>query len=302
MVVFGLDERKVAMRILSIDGGGIRGIIPATVLCRLPKSIRFDAIAGTSTGGILALGMAAEIKPERLLKLYTEKGKEVFKRSFFRSTLGRFGISGPTYQNKHLLRLLREVFGERTLGSLNMTVIIPVYDTQKRQLKVIGSWSLPKTRLVDVAMATSAAPTFFDPWELDGREYIDGGVGANNPALLAAAWMSRHYGRAVKMKLLSIGTGTSVDPINSKGWGKFGWAPKIASVLMDGNADATESIAKFTHLDFGEYHRMNVALGSFGASAAMDDVSETNIERLALCGELLARKIPKRVLEWGADG
>ena len=311
------------MNILSIDGGGIRGIIPATFLTQLEDPPKWDLIAGTSTGGIIALGLAAGIKPDVLKRLYLNEGHKVFKRSFWRSSIGRFGIAGAIYDNKHLHKILTDLFGDMKMSELKTKVCIPAYNTGSRSLVlfnkgytdntskyvantpdkrnlVLFSQNFSDVSVVDVAMATSAAPTFFEPWEIDGEEYIDGGVSANNPSLVSLAYAISHcmHKDGNNINMLSLGTGESAKPIRSLGWGKAGWAPKIAGVLMDGAADATAYVAYQSCDELYRYNRMQIRLDEKNASPDMDDASEDNRLALYNCGNALANLYSDICKDW----
>jgi patatin-like phospholipase/acyl hydrolase len=177
--------------ILSLSGGGFKGLYSAHVLKELedkfgsPLANKFDLIAGTSIGGILALGLAMEVPVEDMIKLFINDGKKIFKKRF--ST----GAFRPKYSNKGLRESLTTMFGSKTVGDLNHRVIIPSINYTK------GGPQLFKTRhhknfitdykrtLVDVALATSAAPVFFPIHVRDFGEFVDGGLVANHPGFFA---------------------------------------------------------------------------------------------------------------------
>ena len=187
-------------RILSIDGGGIRGIFAAAVLAQLEEryldgaSIApyFDLIAGTSTGGIIALGLAAELKATNVRDLYLERGCEVFP-PFSNGLFGRVNrflskisqYSRYRYDRKALMRLLSETFGERKFGEARTRMCIPSFDGRYGEPYIFKTPHHPdfrkdaKEKMTKVAAATAAAPTFFQPLEDGGYIFIDGGVWAN---------------------------------------------------------------------------------------------------------------------------
>lgn len=182
-------------RILSIDGGGIRGIIPAVVLAEIenrtgkPVSQLFDLVAGTSTGGILALGLCKsdgsgnpQFSAEKLMELYTERGGEIFSRSFWHGVSSVAGLLEEVYPAEPLETVLKDYFGTDLLKNALKPVLISSYDIEHRQPFFFKSWredeNTVEMRLV--ARATSAAPTYFEPLKLalDTGEatLIDGGV------------------------------------------------------------------------------------------------------------------------------
>lgn len=242
-------------RILSLDGGGIRGLLTAIVLERLEAAIpgflaQADLLAGTSTGGIIALGLAHGLTPTDLRNLYEKRGAKIFDDSWFDDVIDIGGLSGADYDNKNLTKELKAVFGETQLKDLARKVLIPTFDLDnedpnpaKRSWKpkffhnFAGADSDGRELAAKVALYTSAAPTYFPT--VDG--YIDGGVVANNPSLAALA-QSQDV-RAIPnppaladVVLLSLGTGRSLSRIDGKNldWGLGQWAKPIINILMDG--------------------------------------------------------------------
>ena len=198
------DDPRMTYRILSLDGGGIRGYFTCGVLERLlakrPGLLAgIDLIAGTSTGGIIALGLGRGMTPTQLKQLYRTRGAEIFDDGWFPISTDLGGIAGADYDNDGLKRILAETFGKATLGTLGKRVLIPAYDLHDAAAVIEGvrtATGKPKffhnfpgpgsdagELLVDVALATSAAPTYFPTH----KGYIDGGVHANNPAMAALA-------------------------------------------------------------------------------------------------------------------
>ena len=239
-------------RVLTFDGGGICGILSLVVLRRLiderPNLLaEVDLFAGASTGGIISLGLADGISPAVLQDLYVHKGKDIFKPQRF----NWWGLQSAKYTNKGLLRLTEDVFADHCLGDLAGKVLIPAFDLQCVQdgknvwyPKFFSNWSDddPDCRVLarDVAMYTSAAPTFFPSY--DG--FIDGGVAANNPCAAAMAMLlnPKVAGRRTSrrdLKILSIGTGMPAHSLDKRvlNWGLVKWAKQLADVFMDGIVD-----------------------------------------------------------------
>lgn len=188
-------------RILSIDGGGIRGIFPAAILAGLERRYTsgvsvasyFDLVAGTSTGGILALGMGAGYTAANLLELYARRGGEVFPpvgrvRSWLRD---KRQYATYIYDRAGLQKLLTDKLGERLFGESRLRLCIPVFEGKHSEVFVFKTPHHPdyKTdrfeRMLTVGLATAAAPTFFKPLEHGGYTLVDGGVWSNNPVMLA---------------------------------------------------------------------------------------------------------------------
>lgn len=245
-------------RILSIDGGGIKGILPAAVLAECERRFLkggsaanyFDMIAGTSTGGIIALGMAAGMRAEEVLEIYMRHGSEIFPQPWTPPT--RFGralrsvyqfardLAVYRYNREPLERALRDRFGNRKLGSVNVRLNIPAFDGFN-EVNVLKTPHHPDFRLdwqeelVTVALATSAAPTFFSTYRNGTRHFADGGVWANNPVMVALVdSMSCFNVDRHKIDILSLGCGDQdlrMTDGQIKRGGLFHWRTIIESAM-----------------------------------------------------------------------
>jgi patatin-like phospholipase/acyl hydrolase len=287
-------------KILSIDGGGIRGIIPATILAEIEKRIHkpiataFDLIAGTSTGGILSLGLCKDAgdgtpqySPQDLLRLYSERGRDIFARSFWRGVSSVAGIADEKYSHKPLEEILEEYFANDLLGSALTNVLVSSYDIENRTPFFFKSWR-NETRPVamrHVARATSAAPTYFEPARVQvaGQTLalVDGGVFVNNPAMSAYAEARRLFPEETSFLILSLGTGELTRPIpykEAKDWGLAQWALPILGVVFDGVSDAVDY--QLTQILGSRYVRFQTRLDI--ASDDMDNASRANIEALKM--------------------
>lgn len=227
------EERE--FRVLSIDGGGIKGIFAAAFLARLElsrlggRSIGryFDLITGTSTGGIIAIALAAGISAQRILDLYVSQGREIFPRR------RDYGFVRPAFKQLALAGALRELFGVSVLGDVTARLCIPSADGRHGDVAVFKTPHHPDYRrdwrmsLVDVGLATSAAPTFLKVHEADGYRFIDGGVWANNPVMVGVVDTLSCFSVARrKVRVLSIGNGTAkplIGPMQLKFGGVIGW-------------------------------------------------------------------------------
>jgi uncharacterized protein len=241
-------------RILCFDGGGIRGIYTLTLLRRLEERVagfldRADLLAGTSTGGIIALGLAAGRSLDELRSFYEDSGKDVFADSWMDSIADVGKIIGADYDNRNLKKILASTFGSLKLKDLKRKVLIPTFDldNEARGQGAVRTWK-PKffnnftaqrpdgqEYAADVAMRTCAAPTYFPSYQ----GYIDGGVVANNPSMAALAQaLDKATGgqRLEDVRLLSLGTGLSPQHIagDRHDWGYAQWAKPIISLMMDG--------------------------------------------------------------------
>lgn len=190
-------------RILAIDGGGIRGILPLAVLARLeqtylggnPITDRFDLVVGTSTGGIVALGLGAGFSARELLDLYLHRGGEVFPYHDWltRQWLAATGILFNRCDRGRLDRLIDDLLGERQIWESRVRLCIPAAETRHFEPFLFKTPHHPDYRLdwretmALAAKTTSAAPTFFKPVAGGGYEFVDGGIWANNPVMVGVA-------------------------------------------------------------------------------------------------------------------
>jgi patatin-like phospholipase/acyl hydrolase len=242
-------------RILSLDGGGIRGILTATILERLQAAHPdflplIDMVAGTSTGGILALGLASGLTPTQGRELYENLGNEVFKDSFWDNLKDLVQLTGAQYSNTPLKKVLVRQFGDMTLGDLQKRVLISSFDldNESKTPGKLRSWK-PKffhnfpgedsdshEKVVDVALRTAAAPTFFPIYQ----GYIDGGVIANNPSMCALAQaLQVETGAQIlrNIRLISVGTGGNPKFVEAmdEDWGLVQWGSHLVSLMMEGS-------------------------------------------------------------------
>jgi len=317
-----VNQKK--FKVLSIDGGGIRGVYPARFLTKLEASIgepiadHFDLICGTSTGGILALALALKIPASEIQNLYVEHRKLIFP-SFYKRW--RFGLRRAKYNNTKLENLIREKFKkannevEPLIADLCTRVCITGYDLINAKPKVfktphkddyITDLHIP---VYQVAMATAAAPTYFNPYSnhykvnegKDNEEFlmrIDGGVFANNPALIGLT--EAHCALQIAysdIELYSIGTGqTTYNETRSKvlfGWfskafGKMYWISKtrILDLMMQAQSRHVHDLCSIYAGGTGsiknkvfEYHRIQEELPS-SFKIAMDSNKKIKLEKL----------------------
>ena len=282
---------------LSIDGGGIRGIIPAQVLAHLeqhtnkPCSELFDLMVGTSTGGILALGLSLDdghdkalLSAKQLVKFYEEHGPEIFEQSLWRKVRSVGGIFEEAYSHEALEEVLQRYFGDRTLSECRVPTMVTSYDIQHRHTVFLKSWHSDHSPLFcrEAARATSAAPTYFEPasleWASESRTLIDGGVFINSPSVSAYA-EARKLFPDDEIAMLSIGTGELIRAIPyeaAKTWGSALWVMSLLDCMLDGEAKAADHQMR---LLLGEnYLRLQTPLNY--ASDDMDDASKGNIRNL----------------------
>ncbi|NCZ62897.1 MAG: patatin, partial [Cellvibrionales bacterium] len=292
--------------VLSIDGGGIRGIIPALLIAYLekqtgrPASELFDLIVGTSTGGILALGLAqpageaageSRHTAQQLAELYIEKGAAIFDRGWWRRLRSVRGIFEEAYGAEALESILADTFDNQVLASCRCHTMVTTYDIEQRKPLFIKSFKPQHEAILcrDAARATSAAPTYFEPAviaiEGQTRALIDGGVFMNSPSVSAYA-EARKLFPDDEIAMLSIGTGelTRAIPYEAaKTWGSALWVMSLLDCMFDGVSKAADHQMR---LFLGEdYLRLQTPLHY--ASDDMDDASQGNIRNLKQTAEEL---------------
>lgn len=263
-------------KILSIDGGGIKGVFPASFLASIEQirnkkiSDYFDLIVGTSTGGIVALGLGLGFSAKEILNFYEEYGPVIFKGNRFIRFFRHLCLS--KYENDGLKKALEKTFGNHKLGESKSRLVIPSFNLDSGEVYIYKTAHHNhyatdyKESIVHVALATSAAPTFF-PYQTtsSGIPLVDGGLWANNPMGMAAveALGVLEWPRG-SIKLLSIGCTSEAFDIKG-GSGRLKWAPKIADVFLSSQSSASIGTAQLL-LGHENVTRINpvVPKGRFG--------------------------------------
>jgi patatin-like phospholipase/acyl hydrolase len=258
-------------QILALDGGGVKALFTAHVLARLEEDLgvrivdSFDLIAGTSAGGIVALGLGAGLQPSEIVTHYGDLVRKVFPERRRRLHRMPNRLRRPAYSGEDLRSALREVLGDRTLGESSQRLVIPSWDVHNGEVHIFKTPHHEKLRrdwrirMVDVAMATSAAPTFFPSAPVDGVRLIDGGVWANNPSVIAITEARSMLGADLdNMRVLNIGTMdalTRPTPDLDNG-GLLRWAKPATSVIITAGSRGGQGIAQ--HLVGPDnYHRFD---------------------------------------------
>jgi patatin-like phospholipase/acyl hydrolase len=301
------------IRILSIDGGGIRGILPATALAWLerrtgrPVARLFDLIAGTSTGGILALGLT---RPGRtgqpaysaaeMAALYEREGARIFSRTWRHRLRSLGAIGDQKYPSSGVEGVLAEYFGETRLKDALTNVVIPSYEIERRVPFFFKSLAAQQMDSHDfpmwqVARATSAAPTYFEPARIpaggngDYWALIDGGVFANNPAACALVEAQALFPDADRFVVISLGTGMTVRRIayeDARHWGVARWAKPVLDIVLD-SASETVDYQLSQLLPRDSYYRLQTTIEK--SISRLDETGTEHLRRLHLAGEKMVR-------------
>lgn len=286
--------------ILAIDGGGIRGVFPAAFLAKVEEATgkeitdHFDLIAGTSTGGIIAIGLALGLSAAEILEFYEKYGPRIFAGNRQLKLVRQVGFA--KYRSEPLREALTEVFGDRRLGECRTRLLVPSLNLETGEVHVYKTSHHErfkmdyKERAVDVAMATAAAPTYFPTYRSSaGLPLVDGGMWANNPAGPAAVEalgvLGWHQGEA---QLLSLGCTTEAlraRPNRARRLGLNYWALKLVTVFMSGQSSASNGTAQ---LLLGHSNVVRVSPMMPHKRFKLDSVKD--IEGLRGLGESEARK------------
>jgi patatin-like phospholipase/acyl hydrolase len=320
-----MDNRP--FKILSIDGGGIRGVFPAMFLAKIEAELKakgvektqifqhFDLICGTSTGGIMAIGLALGMPASDIYKLYLDNASTIFgnKKKW---PLQKLRYS--SHDRSGLENLIREKYKKAhnqnidpRLKDCKTNVCIPIYDLLNGTPSVLkNNYHSAFTRdfhipAFKVALATSAAPTYFDPYsttykDLHGVENsfankVDGGMVANNPTLLGIIEAQKAFNKPLnELSVLSIGTGYCKysDSVKRDRWGIHYWMLKdgkkrLVDLFMQAQSQQVENLVSLMHKGIGRaeadnfiYNRIDAELDET-ANIELDETNQDKLKRLA---------------------
>jgi hypothetical protein len=275
-------------RILSIDGGGIKGVFPASFLRSIEESVGrpvadyFDLIVGTSTGGIIALGLGLGLPASEVLRFYERHGPVIFggRRRF--QALRR--LFRAKYDCVPLKQSLEQVFQARKLGESKKRLVIPSLNIETGEVHIWKTAHSPRFErdyrhaVVEVAMSTTAAPTYFSTYvSASGTPLIDGGIWASNPVAIAAVEAVGILRWAAKdIRILSLGCTTTpldLDWGRSHSLGMYGWAKgSIIDVFMAAQSNSATGMEQHLLTDSGNLVRINPSVP--GNRYALDDANE----------------------------
>ncbi|MGL5346356.1 MAG: patatin-like phospholipase family protein [Peptostreptococcaceae bacterium] len=269
-----------AFNILTFDGGGLRGALSISLLDRIQNECNdivsnANMIGGTSTGSLIALGLAYGVSPSEIKKLYSiEKANYIFDKSYSE-------VIRPKYDNMHLKEVLLEIFPQNLrLKDLGKIVVIPTFYIGDK----INSWkpifynnipgsSTENAYVIDVALSSSAAPVFFPTY----KNHIDGGIVATDPSLACIIYaLSKELSQTTSdIRLLSFGTGYCYNSIkqDTTQWGVLEWLTNknpdlpIISITLEANAQMSQSFSQMILED--NYYRINPRMNR---DIGMDDV------------------------------
>ena len=261
------------MLILSVDGGGVRGMLTAALLLRLEARLpgwlkHVDLYAGASTGAIIALALALGLTPLEVFEFYRDKLPEIFRQSWWRrfSSLWR-----AKYTNEALIKCLDEILGSTKLSELKKEVLIATYFLGTKEPPQHAKARFYTRADKDVLIAQAAlwsgsAPTYFP----SADRHVDGGLAANNCAVCAMAYQEHRGTPLSEMKVLSLGTGRFPVALEGGDRGLAYWGEKLLTPFVDGSVDVAHYQAENFLKDEGTYHRIQPELPE---EIALDDAS-----------------------------
>lgn len=329
-----LPPGKRPFRLLAIDGGGIRGILPAMVLADLERRTNrpiidlFDMIVGTSTGGLVGLALACPGEGSRprhtardVIRLYEVEGKRVFSRSAWHKIRAVGNLADQKYPSTGLEEVLDGYFGETRLKDALCDVVVPAYEIERR-FPFFFKVSKARTKeyydypMKQVIRAATAAPTYFEPARIgiDGpNDYyalVDGALFAYNPGMCAYTEVLHRFPDHDAVILVSLGTGelTRRLPYDEvKDWGAARWAQPTFALMCDGICDVVDyqlqQLLPATADGMRQYYRFQARLDV--GNDDMDDASSTNIRVLKLLAEDMLqanratlRQLSEQLLRW----
>jgi len=310
----------MATKILSIDGGGIRGILPGQILVSLEDKLKkksgdknarlgdyFDMVAGTSTGAILSAAYVCpddnkkpKFSAQEAVNFYLEEGDEIFDVGFWRSIGSIGGLNDEKYSAKELERVLKNAFGDIKLSELLKPTCFISYDVRQRKPIIFNQDNAGKIKddylVRDMLRGSTAAPTYFEAARIYSTEpsrkkyvLIDGGMVANDPTLCAysEALKSKRAHGIKDMMIVSLGTGKELKSYSYsevKDWGPLGWAKPSIDIALEGGPQMTEyHMKKISSTVPGSiFHRIQPSL--YDAQPDLDNASRENLDKLKDAG------------------
>jgi uncharacterized protein len=302
------------VRILSIDGGGIRGILPIIVLKNLERYLEganlhtlFDLITGTSIGAFFACGLAGPkpVSAELMLDIMLREKSRIFPPDPLRYV--KSVVVNSKYKEDSLEALLDLTFGNARLSEALTGLMIPAFEIEKQEAEFFKSWkaqghgiepteypAMFDYELRHIVRASSAAPTYFPPALIFSAAgisgaYIDGAIVANNPAMCAVASARKLYPDAARFIVVSLGTGTHDHPLyykEAKSFGLLNWPRPIINCLMNAAGD----VVRYQLQEAPDVIQYRIEFDISRASPDIDDASNENVRDLIIIGEEEAKR------------
>lgn len=295
-------------KILSIDGGGIKGIAPASLLANIEQRTSkkiidyFDLIVGTSTGGIIALGLGLGFSAREILSLYIDNGDKIFKKQSFLKSL--FGARAPVYDSTALQTLLTEKFKGKLLGQSKIRLVIPSFDIVNNTVCMFKTSHHPRLKMdytmkaEDVALSTAAAPYFFSPHKtVEDRFFVDGGMFANNPTLVGVVeGLSLLEWPKEEIRVLSLGCSEETPEYSKLAGKKSGlihWRSGLIDLAFNSQSSCSLGMAKLLLDDRSNDKILRISSVLSKGDVALDDIRQS--KKLAGIGQENARQYIEKI-------
>jgi patatin-like phospholipase/acyl hydrolase len=313
-------QNQEYIRILSIEGGGIYGILPAHVLQYLeeksgrPINQLFDLMVGTSTGSIPIVmltipgeGGKPRYTTKDVLNVYNHDADKIFYSPWYNRILTLNGVLGPKYQTSSRYQLLNSYLGNLYFDQLLNNVVLPVYEIYQKTPKLFCNWKNSgiedQNFMMTNVLLGAISPIAFFPGVVFGSNnerffLADAGICVNNPALASILLAMKIYPNK-KYVLVSLGTG-SIEGMKSPSdkmvdWGVLEWSRDIIPIMMDGNVKFNQMLLKKLFPVGIDLHSFNIQVK--GVQGALDDISPSNIRKLNKYGKLLIKENKKELDE-----
>ena len=293
-------------KILSIDGGGIKGVFAAQFLADIEEecSVRicdyFDIITGTSTGAIIACGLSLGISAKEILELYLDKGEYIFNGNKFWRMLRC--VINSKYENTNLKECLENVFGDKLLGESNTRLLIPTFNLETGRVEIFKTSHHQnyardyKMKIVDVLLSTTAAPTYFPAYSFKNRgRFVDGGVGANNPSQIAVIEAITSCGwRREDLCLLSVGCTDDYKKFSGRKRVSGMQVLNIIKFFMRAESQYSENVSKLL-LEKNSYIRVNPTITN--EECSLDNTSKESMNSLIIYAKDASKNMIKEIKE-----
>lgn len=282
--------------VLSIDGGGVRGLMSCQLLIELEKRLNtpihnhIDMFAGTSTGGLLtALLNTGKFTAQQCSDLYLKNAKRIFTKNI----LSINGLIAPKYSHWGIEAVLLEYFGDMLMSDLLKPCIIPAVDINNRKVRFFAQHDKEPYLVRDVCRATSAAETYFKPHVIGDMVLTDAGTACNNPTLCASSEMLNLGYAKEDLFFISIGTGTVKTCYPNNNWGEVKWIQPLIDIFMGNSSEMVDYHMSMLYQASQQFRAQTLDFGS--ASVEMDCTTDQNLEALIAMGKRMTLKFDREL-------
>jgi len=309
-----MDEKNNSKKtrwVLSIDGGGVRGLFSSILITKIEKQLGFsccqlfDLVVGVSVGGLIAMSIGQEkicSTKESLTSLFKRENlKRIFNKSCWDKIMP-LQIE-PKYDGKGKKEVLKEHLLTKHFGDVSTNIAVLAFDIYNEKPRTFKSWDEEDYYLnpCEIADATSAAPTYFPCTEVNNTWFVDGGVFANNPCLVALQEAQALWGKDADIRILSVGTGHNrshhIDGDEAEDWGLPRWLYYgLVDILMDAPMDAMYNYCKFT-LPKGNFLRLDGIVNG----EKIDDTSEEYRKSLEVSAKSVYKENKQNIADFFND-